>query len=101
MSWYECPKCGRELTSEQAYYGVCKRCGDVVVRVRGRNPDAPVDLNKASLLELQRLAGFGRKAAECIITHRSRHKFTDVSELMKVRAIGKKTYDKVKGRVCV
>ena len=20
MNWYECPKCGREMTEEQAYY---------------------------------------------------------------------------------
>ena len=101
MSWYECPKCGRELTEEQAYYARCKRCGDVVVRVRGKNPDGPVNLNTGTALEFQRIAGFGRKAAECIVLYRNSKKFTDVSDLLKVRAVGKKTYEKVKDKVCV
>ena len=101
MSWYECPKCGRELTSEQAYEARCKRCGDVVVRVRGKNPDGPVNLNTGTALELQRIAGFGAKAAAGVVLYRERRKFTDVSELLKVRAIGKTTYEKVKDNVCV
>lgn len=101
MSWYECPKCGRELTSDQAYAGFCKHCGDVVVKLCGKNPDGPLNLNKATVLELQRIVGFGRKAAECIVATRNSKKFTDVADILKVRAIGKKTYEKVKDRLCV
>ena len=101
MSWYECPKCGRELTSEQAYACFCKRCGDVVVKLCGKNPDGPVNLNTATVLELQRIAGFGRKAAECVVLYRKTRKFTEVSDLLKVRAIGKVTYEKLKDRVFV
>lgn len=102
MSWYECPKCGRELTEEQAYYGRCKHCGDVVVRVRGWNMEGPVDLNKATALELQRIAGFGKGAAENVVrVQKSGRKFVAVEELLKIRGVGKKTYEKVKDRVFV
>lgn len=101
MSWYECPKCGRELTSEQAREGRCKHCGDVCVRVRGKNPDGPVNLNTATILELQRIAGFGEKTARCIARVRNDRKFADVSQLLKVRGVGKKTFEKIKEKVFV
>lgn len=101
MSWYECPNCGRELTEEQAYEGCCKRCGPVAVRLCGKHPDLPVNLNTATALELQRIAGFGKKTAECVVLRRESKKFEDVSELRKVRGVGKTTYEKVKDKVCV
>lgn len=101
MSWYECPKCGRELTEEQACDGKCRQCGDVVVRLRGKTPDEPVDLNKATKLELIRIAGFGEKTARYVMAYRSAKKFLSVEELLKVRAVGEKTYEKVRGRLYV
>ena len=99
--WYECPKCGRELTSEQAYEARCKHCGDVVVRLRGKNPEGPVDLNKGTALELIRIAGLGKNAANYVVAYRKAHKFTSVDQLLKVRGMGKKTYEKIKEKVIV
>ena len=101
MSWYECPKCWRELTVQQACDAYCKHCGDVVPRVRGRNPDAPVNLNTATKLELQRLAGFGETAALSIVRSRENKKFTSIEQVLKCRAVGKKTFEKVRDRICV
>jgi competence protein ComEA len=101
MSWYECPKCGRELTSEQACEGRCKRCGDVCVRIRGKNPTGPLDLNKATALELQRIVGLGEKSARYVVLYRGNHKFTEVSQLLKIRGIGKKMFEKIKENVTV
>lgn len=101
MSWYECPKCGRELTSDQAYFGRCKYCGDVVVRLRGLN-EGPLDLNKATMLELHRIVGFGSTTALRIVQYREHHKrFESVEDVRKVRGVGKQTYEKVKDKVYV
>ena len=97
--WYECPECGRELTEDQACEGKCRRCGDVVVRLRGKTSE--LDLNKATKLELIRIAGFGEKAAQYVLAYRRSRKFTSVEELLNVRAVGKKTYEKVRGRLYV
>lgn len=101
MSWYECPKCGRELTEDQAYEGRCKRCGNVVVKVCGKTPDKPVNLNTGTKLELIRIAGFGIKTAEYVLCYRRDRKFTSVDDLRKVRGIGDKSFEKLKDRVCV
>lgn len=99
MSWYECPKCGRELTEEQACNGKCRQCGDVVVRLRGKTSE--LDLNKATKLELIRIAGFGARTAQYVQAYRSSRKFTSVEELLKVRSVGEKTYEKVRDRLYV
>lgn len=100
MSWYECPKCGRELNEDQAVNARCKRCGDVVVRVRGKV--CPVNLNTATKLELIRIAGFGEKAASNVVAARTRgRKFNAVSDLLKIGGIGKLTLEKVREKVTV
>jgi competence ComEA-like helix-hairpin-helix protein len=101
MSWYECPKCGRELTENQAFAGRCKKCGDIVVKVCGKTPEKPLDLNRATALELQRIAGFGARTAAYIVNYRRGRKFTSVSDLRNVRGVGDKTYEKVCGRLYV
>lgn len=101
ISWYECPKCGRELDENQAYHGECKYCGPVVVHVGRGTPGEPIDLNRATALELERIAGFGKAAARYIVAKRRDRKFTSVEELLKVRGIGKVKYEALKGRVFV
>lgn len=101
MSWYECPKCGRELSNEWAVQGKCRKCGDVVVKVCGKTPDKPLDLNRATALELQRIAGFGKKTAGYVLSYRSSREFTSVDELRSVRGIGGKTYEKLADKVYV
>lgn len=101
MSWYECPKCGRELTEDRAFSGKCRKCGDVVVKVCGKTPDKPLDLNQATALELQRIAGFGARTASYVVQYRRAHKFTSVADLRDVRGVGELTYEKVRDRLFV
>ena len=56
-----------------------------------------VNLNKANAAVLQyHLHGIGVKKAERIITYRSEHQgFKQIDEIMKVRGIGKKTFQKI------
>jgi DNA uptake protein ComE-like DNA-binding protein len=70
--------------------------------VAGKNPDGPLDLNKATYLELRRIAGLGEVAARSIIGNREfGYVFRDVREIMKCRSVGKGTYEKVAGKLFV
>ena len=63
---------------------------------------APVDLNRASTDELQSLPGIGPVTAERIVTFRKEHgPFRRVEDLMKVKGIGEKSFQKLRSRVKV
>ena len=61
-----------------------------------------VDINRASISELDTLPGIGAKKAEAIVKYRSEHgAFIDVEALLRVPGIGKKTLRKLRHRVHV
>ncbi len=74
-------------------------------------PDAPpvgqetqprVDLNSASVAQLQALPGVGPRTAERIVEYRDAHgPFTKVEELMNVQGIGEKSFLKMRQLVVV
>lgn len=55
-----------------------------------------VNLNEASVEELDRLPGVGRTAAERILTHRQKRPFQRIEELVRVKGFRKKTFEKLK-----
>ncbi len=61
----------------------------------------PVDLNRATLAELQRLPGIGENRARDIVEHRLRRPFRRPSDLMRVRGIGRRLYYRLKPRIQV
>lgn len=61
----------------------------------------PVDLNDASVTQLQELPGIGPKKAEAIVALRSQRPYTRVSQLLEVRGIGRKTLERLKPLVRV
>jgi competence protein ComEA len=64
-------------------------------------PSAPLDLNTATLEQLDTLPGVGEVTANRIITYRTAHPFTTVDELLEVPGIGQRRFDQLKDLVTV
>jgi competence ComEA-like helix-hairpin-helix protein len=62
----------------------------------------PVDLNSATLDDLMGLPGIGAVMAQRIVDHRRAHGgFAKPEDLMRVKGIGKKTYQKLQPLIAV
>jgi competence ComEA-like helix-hairpin-helix protein len=61
------------------------------------DPAAPLDVNRASVLDLTRLPGIGPALATRIVTARERDgPFTTVEDLRRVRGLGRATLDRLR-----
>jgi comEA protein len=61
-----------------------------------------ININTASLTELQELPRIGEKVAQRIIDFRKTNgKFKKIEEIMKVRGIGEKVFKQIKDRITV
>src|SRR5215218_6170636 len=64
-------------------------------------PSAPLDLNTATVEQLDTLPGVGEVTAGRIVAHRSAHPFTTVDELLEVPGIGQRRFEQLKDLVTV
>ena len=65
-------------------------------------PTSPVNLNTATLSDLQALPGVGAATAKLIVEHREKNGgFKKVEELMNIKGIGEKSFLKLKPMVTV
>jgi competence protein ComEA len=63
---------------------------------------APINLNAATVEQLETLPGIGRKVAERILEYRTKSGgFKKVEELMNVKGIGEKSFLKIKALIVV
>jgi len=63
---------------------------------------ATVDLNSASVSDLESLPGVGRRTAERIVEYRQKNgAFKKIEELMNVKGIGEKSFLKLKPLIAV
>ena len=67
----------------------------------GTGPAIPLDLNTATVEQLDTLPGVGEVTAGRIIAYRSAHPFTTVDELLEVPGIGQRRFDQLKDLVTV
>ena len=75
---------------------------EVVAAGPASNPTDLVDLNNASVDELQGIPGIGKVMAQRIVAWRDEHgPFRRVEDLMKVKGVGEKTFDKLRPYVKV
>jgi len=64
--------------------------------------DAPVDINKASVEQLTELPGVGTTLAARIVEYREQQgPFSSAEELMNVKGIGEKSFEKLRPQVTV
>jgi len=63
---------------------------------------APVNLNTATVAQLEALPGIGKSTAERILEYRQKNgSFKKIEDLMNVRGIGEKSFLKMKGLITV
>ena len=60
---------------------------------------AKIDLNTATMEQLHTLKGIGHKKAVAILEYRKEHKFIKIEDIMKVKGIGKKMFEKIKSEI--
>ncbi|TYS10632.1 ComEA family DNA-binding protein [Bacillus subtilis] len=87
------PKKGEETTMQQGSGGAVKSDG---------GKEAPVNINTATLEELQGISGVGPSKAEAIIAYREENgRFQTIEEITKVSGIGEKSLEKIKSSITV
>ncbi|MEG7333443.1 helix-hairpin-helix domain-containing protein [Bacillus sp. 0102A] len=87
------PKKGEETTMQQGSGGAVKSDG---------GKEAPVNINTATLEELQGISGVGPSKAEAIIAFREENgRFQTIEEITKVSGIGEKSLEKIKSSITV
>ncbi|WCK53510.1 helix-hairpin-helix domain-containing protein [Aneurinibacillus sp. Ricciae_BoGa-3] len=70
--------------------------------LQGAGAEAPINLNRASLDELQKIPGIGPSRAASILQYRQEHNgFKTVDDLRQISGIGPKTLEKLRPKVCV
>lgn len=66
----------------------------------GKEITSPIDINVATVAELTTLPGVGKVTAQRIVDYRTAHgKFGSIGELLKVKGIGAKKFERLKQHV--
>ncbi len=72
---------------------------DSIYRANKARSDAPLEINRASADEFERLPGIGPVLARNIVNYRERHgPFTSLEELLDVSGIGEKRFAAIRER---
>ena len=57
---------------------------------------AAVNINTATVEELQSLKGIGKSKAQAIVSYRNEQNFTSIDDIKKVKGIGHKLFESIK-----
>jgi comEA protein len=83
------------------FAGQAAKTGGAAAKVRA-TAASPVNLNSASVAQLQTLPGIGASAAQRIVDYRQKNgSFKKIEELMNVKGIGEKSFLKLKPLITV
>jgi competence ComEA-like helix-hairpin-helix protein len=92
------PLTGEDAAADEAIASVEKPSG----RGGGKEKlSGPLNLNSAPKLELVKLPGVGEKTAEAIIERRAHVPFRRIEDIMEVKGIGQKKFEKMKPYITV
>ncbi|MFW6054527.1 MAG: ComEA family DNA-binding protein [Thermodesulfobacteriota bacterium] len=64
-------------------------------------PEGSVDINTATVQELQEVKGIGSVLAQRIVDYRQEHPFVSDKDVTAVKGIGEKTYKQIADSICV
>ena len=92
---------GESLAELAAADTVLKRRGNMENAFAKKPPERPIELNKASKIELMKLPGVGEQTAVNIMKYRKKYRFARAEDLMNIRGIGEKKFEKLKQYVYV
>jgi len=67
--------------------------------VASEHPAMKVNINTATIDELVELPGVGPAIAQRIIDYRSAHKFTKIDEMLNIKGVGEKIFEKLKNLI--
>jgi competence protein ComEA len=88
-------------TTHGAKSGPPKRPVDAAPATKGPSLRGPIDINLASVQDLQQLPGIGPIRAQRIIEERAKLPFASVDDLRRVNGIGTKTLDRLRPHISV
>ena len=71
------------------------------IKAQAPEPIPQVNLNTATVTELAHLPGVGPITAQRIIEYRNKRPFRRISDIIRVKGIGRKTYRKLRPYLCV
>ena len=69
--------------------------------IKESNTSTKVNINLASITELETLSGIGKSKAEAIINYRNKTKFKTIEEIMNVDGIGESLFASIKENITV
>lgn len=86
--------------SEKAITGTNASAGKASISSQQKQAGL-VNINTASITELDSLPGVGEVTAQRIVEYRQQHSFTRIEDIMQVKGIGEAKFNKMKNRITV
>lgn len=93
---------GETPTVQRSDQAVDRRSGSGSPAEKPTLPEGTLDLNQASVLQLEELPGIGPRLAQLVVEHRSRKgAYKTVDDLLDVKGIGPAKIERLRSLVCV